>query len=91
MLLDCHIGRDTTKPTKCAPSEDSVQPVHPPRLLRILVCAERVIKGLAPFMVKAKTGQTEWAPKGDDMSICWANIRLLVLSYYGSYLCATPA
>ena len=30
-----YLSRDMTKPSKCAPSEDSDQPGHPPRLIRV--------------------------------------------------------
>ena len=35
------MSRDTTKPTKCSPSEDSDQPGHPPTVIRVFAVRMR--------------------------------------------------
>ena len=69
----------------CAPSEDSDHPGHPPSLIRVF--AVRMKKAWVLSYPMSAHGRlwSDWADAQSDLSLRWAHIILLVLSWGGSF------
>ena len=76
-LSKSHMSRLVTKPTKCAPSEDSDQPGHPPSLIRVF--AVRMMKAWTlnyPLSTQRRLW-SDWADAQVDLSLCWAHSHIV--------------
>ena len=69
----------------CALSEDSDQPRHPPSLIRVFAGGSKDSQGLKASSCGHRRLWSDWADSQADLSLRWAHVILLVLSYGGSF------
>ena len=72
-----HLSCDMTKPTKCAPSEDSDQPRHPPSLIRVFAVSMKKHWALS-YPLSAQ--QRLWSDRVEaqaDLSFRWAHTHFV--------------
>ena len=72
--------RDKTNKTACPPSEDSDQPGHLPRLIRVFAVRMKKPWGLSYPLGAQGRLISDWADAQADLSLRWAHVSLLVLS-----------
>ena len=64
----------TTNKMACAPSEDSDQPGHPPRLIRVIAVRSLGSKGLKLSSCGQRRLRSDWADSQTDLSLRWAHM-----------------
>ena len=78
------LPHDKTNKMTCAPSKDSDKPGHPPSLIRVF--AVRMKKGwvlIYPLSAQRRLW-SDWVDAQADLSLNWAPVISLVLSWGGS-------
>ena len=67
-------AHDKTNKMVCAPSEDSDQPGHPPRLIRVFAVHSMGSKGLKLSSCGQRRLWSEWADVQADLNLRWARM-----------------
>ena len=70
---------------KCAPSEDSDQPGHPPSLIRFFTVRMKKAWVLSNSLSAQRRLLADWADAQTGLSLRWAHIHIVVLLYAGSF------
>ena len=74
---DKEVSRDmTNQQNECAPSKDSDQPGHPPSLIRVFACVQRVVKDPS-FLHEDSENWSDWADAQADLSLRWAHTHFV--------------
>ena len=66
--------RDKTNKVACAPSEDSDQPGHPPRLIRVFAVRMKKAWVLSYTMSAQRRLRSDWVDTQYDLSLRWAHM-----------------
>ena len=78
--------RDKTNKMACAPSEDSDQPGHPPRLIRVFAIRTKKAQVLSYPLNAQRRLRSDWTDAQADLSLRWAHMPFCWFCHEATHL-----